>query len=42
MQTQSELQDLKDKIETLLDGALVDKEKLQALMEHYRVTGLYH
>jgi antirestriction protein ArdC len=42
MQTQSELQDLKDKIETLLDGALVDKDKLEALMAHYRVTGLYH
>jgi antirestriction protein ArdC len=42
MQTQTELQDLKDKIDTLLDGALVDQDKMRDLMAHYRVTGLYH
>jgi antirestriction protein ArdC len=42
MQTQTELQDLKDKIDILLDGALVDQDKMEQLMSHYRVTRLYH
>jgi antirestriction protein ArdC len=42
MNTQSELADLKDKIDALLDGALVDQDKMRDLMAHYRVTGLYH
>jgi hypothetical protein len=36
------LEDLKSKLDALLDAAMTDKGKLDALCAHYRVTGLYH
>jgi hypothetical protein len=35
-------EDLKIKLDSLLDAAMTDKGKLDSLCAHYRVTGLYH
>ncbi len=42
MKTQTELADLKNKLDGLLDAALTDKGRIDELMAHYRVKGLYN
>jgi antirestriction protein ArdC len=42
MKTQAEISDLKDKLDNLLDAALTDKGRIEELMAHYRVKGLYN
>ena len=42
MDKSTEFADLKNKVNDLLDRALTDKGQIDALMAHYRLTGIYH